>query len=395
MINRSPIRRWLQQSAAFVTDIRLHRSLRGDPLLSLIDRLTTKRVWLVWLAAICIHGFLGIGAGIIISRFYEIRDREFLSVLDVREMPLAVFILMIVMPLIWALYAWQPKQVIQCINLLHENEVIGEAKDSRTSLGRFTCTATKSLNCDLGGLLAAIATVAIAIVWILNLSPSNPLLHGFPYAWWDINPWYFWLCFVPLLSVSYYMMAWIVLRQIAAIAIFARLFDAFEVHPKLFHPDLCNGFAPIGDFALRLALIIIVFGCWVCMLIAFQMLFDQPINTKIDTTILLIAYVLMVPITLFPPAWSAHAVMVEAKQRALNSLAKRIQHELYESDAERMVTNRDLLELLEARYDLMQREFKNWPFRPIALRNFGVSSLAPFLTSTGFIFFQEYVATLL
>lgn len=225
----------------------------------------------------------------------------------------------------------------------------------------------------------------------MSLSPSNPFLYGLPAPWWLLNPFHFWIVWVPLVFVNVYMMTWIVIRQAFATVAFTRLFRVFEIDPKPFHPDKCNGFAPLGDFSTRTALIAVLFGFWVSGVISYPMFFGQPINLKLDTILALVLYVLIVPAVLIPPVWECHREMVNAKQQTLDSLAERIQGLLDETNLETMVSDKEALEGLIERYRLLETELRTWPFRPLALRRFGVSAVTPLLSTAVSFVIDNYI----
>lgn len=158
--------------------------------------------------------------------------------------------------------------------------------------------------------------------------------------------------------------------------------EKFHVKPKLLHPDKCNGLAPVGDYAMISASIAIFFGFWLFVIITYPMWFGESINTKIDTIMLLIVYVIAVPSLLLPPVMEAHRVMVKTKNRLLEDLAEQIRLLLSETKAENIVASRDLLVELERRYELIRKEYRTWPFRPLGIKGFGISAIIPIL-STG------------
>lgn len=351
-----------------------------DPIGRLLLRVSPKNVWPVVALASVLYGLVMIGGGSAISIIYSRQSIKFLSLLDSRELPIAIFAFLITAPVVWLFYTWQPRGISSTFHQLHRNDVIGDPRNVALMQGVFEPGKF------LGKLYFWLSLVIVAVgllVWLSAVSfyPINPFSFGESAFWWMINPIYFWVIWIPLVFINLYMVAWIIFRQITATVAFNSLFKVFQIKPKLLHPDGCNGFAPIGDYAIRSALIAVFFGFWLFVFITYPLLFGQPINLKIDTMILFVVYVIAVPSLLLPPVISAHRAMVEAKNTALEDLAGQIRTLLLDTNMEEILSSKDLLLELELRYEIASKEYHTWPFRSLSIKSFGISAVIPIIST--------------
>lgn len=366
---------------ALLVDMRPQLLCLRDPLGRLLLRLSPQSIWPVAAIALAVYGVVMIGGGSVISAVYMQLGIRFLSIFDPRELPIAIFAYLVTAPLMWTFYSWQPRGVSDVFHQLYRNDVIGEPKDTH-----FTQTIYKP-NGDFNrryNLLISLVAVAVSLViWLSAVySPNNPFYFGETILWFLLNPIYFWVLWIPLVFVNVYILSWIIIRQTVATIAYTRLFRTFQIRPKLLHPDGCNGFASIGDYAIRSALIAVFLGFWLFVFTTYPMLFGQPINFKTDTALMFIVYIVAVPSLLLPPVLGAHNAMIEAKNKALGDLADQIRTLVSESNIDRVLTSRDLLIELERRYEFARKEYRTWPFRPLAIKSFGISAITP-LVSTG------------
>lgn len=380
----------------------------GDPLGTVLVRFSDQDIWWVSVIAFLAYGVLCLGAGFGISVFYQRSGYQFVSMLDIRELPQAVFVYLVAAPVIWTLYAGQPRWILQVFEQLVQNGVIGEI-DEETAVDTFieeqlTAPLRKAWKSAIAGCVALGGLLLV----VLTAYPTyyRPLLglpasFGFGTMWFLLNPVYFWVLWVPLvLFLPLYLVTWLVIRQVHAVWSFWRVFKVFELDPKLFHPDGCNGVGSVGDYAMRAASAAVFYGFWLLWMISFPRLFGEPIRLDYTTGVPLIVYAIAVPILLVPPVWGAFLAMRKAKSEALEAVGRQIRTVLSETDgallseteAERVSVSLSLTEQLERKYRLIDRELSARPFNTKSLSRFSIAAIIPLLSAVASILADVYLA---
>jgi len=350
---------------------------RHDPLGKLFLKASPRNIWPIGAFAFVLYSSVMIGGGSVLSIIYKRAGVKFLSLFDSRELPVAIFAFLVTAPVIWLFYTWQPRGISEAFHQLYKNGVIGQPRDTQVQIGFIL----RDFWDKRWFWLSLVIVIVGLFLWLYGVFYLyNPFSFGENMYWWMINPFYFWAIWIPLVFINLYMMVWVIFRQIAVTIAFTYVFRVFRVEPRLLHPDQCNGLAPVGDYAIRSASIAIFFGFWIFMFTTYPMLFGQPINLKIDTILLFAIYVIAVPSLLLPPVMEAHKAMVEAKNDLLKDLAEQIRGLLMETNPERVLISKDLLLELERRYELVRKEYRTWPFRPLSIKGFGVSAIMPILS---------------
>lgn len=349
----------------------------NDPLGRLLVTLSQQSPWRVVFLAAGAYAVMCLGAGTVISVLYERAGREFFGILDLRELPVALFVYLVAAPIIWALYGRQPWWILQIFEGLSESGVLIEpergttlcgfvqqAVNARASKVRYVVAAAFV---GLGGVLVPVATA---------YGPYYRYFFGFPTSWWLINPVYFWVIWVPMvLFLPLYMVASLVVRQVVTVHALGRLFRQFDVEPRLFQPDRCNGFASVGNYAIRSGLAGLFFLLWLAIMISYPTFFKEPMRLDYTTLLPLAIYPVALPVLLLPPVMGAHTAMSKAKARALEAVAIRLRAVLSEREAECIRTSMSLAGELERKYRLMDREYRTWPFYAPTLRRLGLATV--------------------
>jgi hypothetical protein len=388
--------------------------------------------------AVAVYSILIIGLGLWISMYYAKASQSVLSILDKREQPFVLFVYLIASPIAWAFYAWEPVGIANMFQQLTSNGIIGAGK-SNESLSEFLARESLVFNRRRYLLFVAIVTIATAAIWVVGVTSSrNTFKFGFSQFWWSANPIYFWAVWLPLAFVILYMLLWIVIRRALAVRAINRVFDAFLIEPKLFHPDRANGFGPIGQYTAQISLLVVVAGIWVFLTIAYPMFFGQPANVKSDVLLYLLIYAIGVPIALVWPAWESHGVMKKARSQALESLAGQIRallstmaaedlrmevrpsrtdvpgarqrssclraligsasrrrpHNVHDEELplqlERVKGKVELLQALVQQYKLIEREYRTWPFGTAVLSRYWLATIIPLILSITSIAVEIY-----
>ncbi|HEV2127891.1 MAG TPA: hypothetical protein VGR22_04650 [Thermomicrobiales bacterium] len=357
----------------------------------------------LYLALVVIPGFL-------ISAFGDrFTSREFVRLTDWREFSGALFLYLVLAPVLWTFYLWQPRLIVEVFAGLAQSGAIGPARRAdiaadavlRRMGGSFVETAgrIRAMRVTKGALLAALslaASVATLLVWPPTaLPPVNRLFPDSDLFWWQIVPVYFWAVWLPLVFVNVYMLVWIVIRQTVMIANIQRLLSLFEVEPIPFHPDGSCGFAPIGSYATNIVRIALIIGAWALVLLLSGPVTGHGVYVAPHILFLVIVQVLLTPYLLFGPVWYAHRVMRAARERALQRVGDAIRTSLLgdvRPSAARMARE-DRYQELEAQYRLVEEGYETWPFGRTAFSGVSITAGVTLAGNVAAILYRMYIGT--
>jgi hypothetical protein len=241
---------------------------------------------------VALYALLAVMPGLLISEVvHSTGGRGFVQFTDWRELPGALFLYLILAPVIWTLYLWQPRLIVDVFDGLARGGVIEAARCKDITADAFMAKLGGSLagvrqigpvGVSRGRLLTLLAlavSLATLIIWPPTaIPPFNQLVPESDVFWWRMVPVYFWAIWLPLVFVNVYMLVWIVLRQTIMIANIQRLLRDFSVEPVPFHPDRCSGFAPIGSYATNIVRVAVIVGSW-----ALVLLLSGPLPATVST----------------------------------------------------------------------------------------------------------------
>ena len=237
-----------------------------------------------------------------------------------------------------------------------------------------------------------LSLILMSFIAFISSTPSDdPFFWGYSTIWWRLNLWIFILWWL-IISTAIYPLLWILFRDIFFLRALVKFYKTFELRPKILHPDGCNGLCGVGDYSIKVTIVIIVLGMWVAYFIVFPFIVGDPGNNRnnfgLDTGMMLFTYVVLAPLSFWLPVWQTHKAMVLAKEKVLEEVARRIRKILADVDNFTEDKNRDL-HLLYDYYSFIQKYQKTWPFRPVIAGGFNISMLLPFL-STVFSLWAEW-----
>jgi len=358
------------------------------------------------LLVVALYAVLAVVPGLLISMLANPAGTgAFIRFTDWRELPGALFLYLVLAPVIWTLYLWQPRLIVEVFDGLAQGGVVGPARYEGvtadavlTRLGGSLPRVRKfgPLRLSRGALLALlalVASVATLVIWPPTaLPPFNQLLPESDVFWWRVVPGYFWAIWLPLVFVNVYMLVWIVLRQTIMIANIQRLLRVYVVEPVPFHPDRCSGFAPIGSYATNIVRVALIVGTWALVLLLSGPLTGHGLYVAPHILFLVAVQVLLTPYLLLGPVWYAHRVMREARDRALARVAAQIRTCLVGSLRRDDATAEDAVPYreLEAKYQLTGEGYHTWPFQPSALSGVSITAGLTLLGNVAAILYRMY-----
>jgi hypothetical protein len=356
---------------------------------------------LLYFTAVVVPGFL---LSILGSRW---TDREFVKITDWRELSGSLVLYLVLAPVIWTFYLWQPRLIVEVFAGLAKSGAIGSALQTDVAADRvlqrmggiFVEPALHPRLSQLRkGTVLAILSMAISIATLLVWPPTAPaplnqLIPASDVFWWRIVPVYFWAVWLPLVFVNVYMLVWIVIRQTVMIANIQRLLRLFDVKPIPFHPDGSSGFAPIGSYATNIVRVALIIGAWALVLLLSGPLSGHGIYVAPHILFLVVVQVLLTPYLLMGPVWYAHRVMRDARVRALQRVGDDIRRSLLDAGAKPDgATSTETFQELEARYRLVEEGYELWPFGRTAFSGISITAGVTLLANIAAILYRMYGA---
>lgn len=276
---------------------------------------------------------------------------------------------LVFVPVVWGFYAWQPGATVRLQARLRE--LVGTSASTGIDASYRNPTWT------------AIAVLLAAWEFYRFMSPQ----HEFTNA----GPWVFnstvgvRAAFVFMASVTYYMVAQLVIRQFITTISIDRLFRRESVPVQFLHPDGCGGLRALGEHALGIAPLILVAGLNIS-LVYVRMMTGGPLGS--DTAVyslvaLTMLYVVGAIACFLAPLWRAHQEMVKARDRWLNDIARGF--ELQQAIvAEQMRDGNpdaaavDKLETVRKAWDI-GRALPTWPLNMAGAGKFTAALFSPLL----------------
>jgi hypothetical protein len=342
--------------------------------------------------------------GLLMSAFGDpLTDREFVRLTDWRELLGSLFLYLVLAPVIWTFYLWQPRLIVDVFAGLAQSGAVGPSRRPDVAADMVLRTMGRSfveptmpgarLSLSKGTLLAVMSlaiSIATLAIWPPTAQPPlDRLVPDSELYWWRVIPVYFWGVWLPLVFVNVYMLVWIVIRQTVMIASIRRLLRQFVVEPIPFHPDGCSGFAPIGSYATNIVRVALIIGGWALVLLLSGPISGHGLYVAPYTMFLVVVQVLLTPYLLFGPVWYARRVMTDARDRALQRVSNSIRAALLETDSsDASASVPAQYHHLEAQYRLVEEGYERWPFGRTAFSKVSITAGATLLGNVAAIVYR-------
>lgn len=226
---------------------------------------------------------------------------------------------------------------------------------------------------------AALAVLFFILVQTLVVFPTESRQLGKPYFWFYDKRYYF-LVFVPVLSLSYYAVAMAAIKGILALVWFNLLFRRFQARVHPLHPDEGGGFGALGSLAVKYSLIAVGLGAMAATLTVVRILIGSG-WAHMDLLALYALYIVLTPISLVSPLWSAHQAMVRARNEFLHDISNEFEKILVEGKPQ----DWESLGELKARYTFIRETYPTWPISFAIFRRFSITASLPLITGVASI----------
>lgn len=279
---------------------------------------------------------------------------------------------LVFLPAVWAYYAWQPVAIVR----LHACLSASLAADPPAA-GR---ARPPSHYGHIGWTLVALPLPILEFYRFMTAQTFH-----------SAGPWIYQstltlkAAFVLLACVTYYMVALILVRQVAATVTVNRVFRHERVPVRHLHPDRCGGLGYLGEFALGVAPLILAAGLnlslgWIRLIDGLSP--DDP--SKVASLVAVsVVYVVGSILAFVPPLWSAHKEMLDQRDAWLNDIAEGFerQQEVVRRQMRSGTPDDEAVTMLESARKAWEigRRFPTWPLDVAAGRKFTAALLSPVL----------------
>lgn len=296
----------------------------------------------------------------------------------------------IIAPVWWWYYVWSMYSIIGMKDKLIENKVVKLAAKKHL--------ATWYQN--LERMLANWFTFLIVLMLSLYAALSN--IYGWMF---DVAPWFGrnnipHFVFSSLLMIfQWYVMAWVLVREIIFAISIRRLFVKLrsDCVVRYAHPDGAGGFGVIGSHAITLALLVLLVG-YFFLSKTFETYYLASLSTATGFGQLFgwLIYVISVPVIFGFIVLPCHTAMKHYKDELLLSITELIQIKLSKLDVTPSRDSRSLnqdiesVESLQIIQNNIMKDVAVWPLRA-AIPRFTIASLWPIITGIVPIFLERII----
>jgi len=367
-----------------------------DPLL----RFVTNKLRTPLRAAICaflVYGITYFGAGLWVGQPHE--GENFMPIFYLPDFLWESFLWLLISPLWWAYFVWQPIGISKTIESLHQNGVIfnpGKIQDPVSTAPKpvkenrdLSSRVSSTLNRSLWFIMTLLATSLIIFLYEVFVRRRLPL--GGP-SFWEVDLRTFFLLHL-LSGLMTYIIVSFGFRALATVIEFRAFFknrnSIIAIHP--IHPDRCGGFGALGVFATRLGGLGVSIGFWAAFLTCYPMIAGRPPQMTLPIIMLYMVYIVVTLTCLITPIWSAHKAM----QRFRDSKLSIISHELEElvassmgrlgimrqaADVKPLQADVDKMEYLRQMYRFIMSTTPVWPISVPTIKAFGTTASLPLVS---------------
>lgn len=384
----------------------------NDPVLWGIIKITRQKTWRIVLLALAVYGGAYFGLGWLVSSHSGVH--AFVSMFSPRELLPIIINFFIVGPIIWVYYAQESMKITRMFQELASRSIFGTIQPDGKPVHEFFQKQILVFNTKKRFLLILMVITAITIFllvsWLVGLyDPHNPWRIGKLPWWFELNRVYFIGIFLPLTFLIYYMSLWFFVRRYIAVTILNRALNNFTMIPKLLDPDKANGLSPVGHYVTKSAPLMAVYGFWLFEVFFYPTFFGQPITLNLNSIETFTVYLLLAPLVLYLPVRKLHQVMSERRNERLDAVAEQIRMRIAVAEhgitfpnerfffseiapgklflRDKMIVPDEFpesmttIDSLYRKYQLLEKEYRRWPFRKMEVSNYIFAIALPLILS--------------
>ncbi len=355
-----------------------------DPLLKFL----AKKLRLPWPAilglAVAVVAISYFGVGAVVSYVIH-KEAGIIRAFDAEFLYFNLVVVLANIPLVWFLYLWwQPRLINGTLESLRGQKVFADAEGN--GLEAFTKDMTENLDSYRWSISAAMASLALVLVTTLVVYPeqSRQLVEPF---FWFYDKYYYFLVLTPVRFLTYYVTAMVVLRGVLTLIWFNLLFQRLKITVHPLHPDQAGGLGALGRLGIQYGLIAVALGALLALVTVDRIVHGAGWQ-HIDLLVGYALYIVLAPVTLISPLWSAHQAMSDSRDKVLGEISTEFERILTAKerlDHEALSVSTEALDALRARYILVRDSYPTWPISVTAFRNFSVTASLPLITGAASI----------
>jgi hypothetical protein len=356
-----------------------------DPLLNFLStKLTLPWPAIVGLA-MAVVGVAYFGVGAVVAYVIH-READIIGPLDPEFLYFNLVVVFVNIPLIWLLYLWQPELVAKTMRSLQAQQVFVDAEND--GLAAFTKAMKANLDSYWVSALAAIVAFGLVLVGTFVVFPAESQQMPRP-LFWFYDKYYYLLVFTPVRSLTFYVTAMVALRGVLTLIWFNLLFQRHKTRIHPMHPDQAGGLGALGSLGVQYGLIAVALGALLALVTIDRILHGSG-WMHIDLLIGYALYVVLAPVSLISPLWSAHRAMTLYRDEVLRGISNEFERILTEKeprdlDLGALDSSKKRLDALRARYALVRDAYPTWPISTAAFRKFSITASLPLLTGAASI----------
>jgi hypothetical protein len=363
--------------------------VQRDPLLKWI---CLKRKWTnrqVILRLSVLSGFLFLVPGGVASWMYKGPGK---SILHRDNLGFILAWLLIFIPIMWGAYLWQARTAPKIFADLVENGTFGqEGSESRHRM-------VKQINQLLFSLsrlwIYLFVILLLAAFWLNEYFYTWPQQFRISEEYWYEVKWYL-PVHILVWSISLYALFITVLRQVLFVLGLSKIFKNVDIEVKLLHPDEVGGMSALGDFVGISTLFAIGIG-FIAALFALQIfLTGSNLLLRTDVLALFALYLVLVPVCLLIPVFSARSAMLRSREKFLAPVSKEIQQtvevaqsRVTRASAEELEELNKKIEQLQELRETMLQGYATLPLSLKVFRNFSITATIPLVSGAASVAIQ-------
>jgi hypothetical protein len=351
-----------------------------DPIIGWLSHRQKWKDWQVIGLWMIVSAIIMLGLGSLASQQFIGPGRRISSVDNIAFIVAWIFLFL---PLIWEIYLWQGRVVVNLFEDLNNEQIFGKPN---TDQSQNVASAAARIIFHLAQPWVYLLVLFLVIAfWIYEIRfgwPQQFQANG-PQYWMEVR-WYFPLHILSW-TIGLYAVFTLAIRQVIIVFGVSSVFKDFDVTVKPFDPDEVGGLESIGNYIKTSILFVIGIGMLAALFAIEVAIAGSNILERFDVLGLFVIYLLLAPLSLIVPTAQARNAMLRARQKALEPIANQIQETM--NKARTMISSKvlteDITELnqrlieLQKHYDLVLRGFPITPMTIRSLRNFSLTAFVP------------------